>query len=90
MTYEEIDRAIELRLSLHPSPVIEFARLSFICGAPIGTWWGITNGLKKEELPPLFKAGGSQCLFLTEAGPWCRQFVRRDPKRFGIDVEAAA
>ena len=84
MTLDQIDKAIEQRLAAHGSPVIEFNRLPRIVGCPDGSWWAFTKDLAPDELPSLFRAGGSQCLFTEDAAAWCKQFVRIKPSRFGV------
>lgn len=89
MTLEQLDKLIDARLRLDGRPVIEFNRLPGIIGCPPGSWWALTKDLTPEEMPrSAFRAGGTTCLQTDEAAAWCRAFVRRDPKRFGVTVEA--
>lgn len=85
-SWEEIDRNIDYRLSQHSAPVIEFARLGVCLGIPQGSWWSLTRYLPDDELPTLFRAGGSQCLMKSEASAWCKAWARKNPKRYGMEA----
>ena len=85
MTLEELERAIDIRLSLDKRPIIEFARLGLIADCSPSSWWVLTRHMPPEELPKsLMLAGGSKILQMDEAGPWLKAVVRKHPKKFGV------
>lgn len=84
MTFEEFDRMVDQRLAQHSSPVIEFNRLPIIAGIPPGSWFAHTRFLTPEELPKMFRAGGSQCMFVDDGRKWLKAWARHNPKRCGI------
>lgn len=91
MTLDELDRRIDAMVKAHEqtSPVISFSALAPIVCIPNGSWHNLTYNLGQGELPPLFIAGGSRHLMITDAAEWCKEFVRRNPRRHGVTEEVA-
>ena len=88
MTFEELDRLIDARAAAHPRPIVSFGELAHLVDVPSGSWWHVIQQMPEEHKPAMFRAFGTSIMQKPAAIEWCKAFVRRNPKRYGIKPEA--